>query len=164
MLRQPGDASCDVQNVLFEDITAVSQNGAMLSGLAPGHTLRNITLRRVNITIDRLPNWNYTTGAPNASNAAENFGVRLEYDPTSGVIPHGSLNTSGWMSGLYVEAVEGLVLEDVNIAFNNERYQAYWGSACLNLTQAGFPVRQSGGSCVAPQKPRKPAGSEAEGS
>lgn len=64
MLRQPGDPSCDVHNVTFEDIVAVSQNGATLSGLAPGHTLFDITLRRVNITIDRLPEWNYTSGAP----------------------------------------------------------------------------------------------------
>ena len=161
MLRQPGDPSCDVQNVTFEDITAVSQNGALLSGLAPGHTLRNVTLRRVNITIDRLPSWNYSTGVPSVANySSESFGPRLEYDPTTGCIPHGSVNTSGWMSGLVAEAVEGLVLEDVNIAFNNARWQSYWGMACLNISAAGFPVQQSGGSCVPPRQPGARGGGE----
>jgi hypothetical protein len=77
MLRQPGDASCDVRNITFEDIVAVSQNGATLSGLAPGHTLVNVTLRRVNITIDRLPEWNYSTGAPGPNNQ-DSFGPRIE--------------------------------------------------------------------------------------
>lgn len=120
----------------------------MLSGRAPGHALRGVTLRRVNITIDRLPSWNYTSGAPGPF-PSDSFGPRLEYDPTSGVVPS-SVNTSGWMSGLYVEAVEGLVLEDVHIAFNRERPQAYWGTACINTSAAGFPVQQTGGSCVPP--------------
>ena len=153
MLRQPGDASCDVQNVLFEDITAVSQNGAMLSGLAPGHTLRNITLRRVNITIDRLAAWNYSTGAPGPT-PAYSYGPRLEYDPTLGVPGvAGSVNTSGWMAGLRAEAVQGLLLQDVHIAFNNAHFQSFWGADCLNLTEAGHPVSQSGGSCVPPAAP-----------
>ena len=83
----------------------------------------------------------------------DSFGPRIEYDPTEHVIPHGSINTSGWMSGLYVEAVQGLVLEDVNIAFNNDNYQQYWGTACVNLTAASHPVKQSGGSCAPPRKP-----------
>ena len=157
MLRQPGDPSCDVRNVTFEDIDAVSQNGAMLSGLAPGHALRGVTLRRVRITIDRLPGMNYSTGSSNSSSSGYSFGPRLEYDPTLGCIPHNSVNTSGWMSGLYAEAVEGLVLEDVDIAFNNENYQSYWGTACLNLTAVGWPVTQSGGSCLPPAKPRRGA-------
>jgi len=94
MLRTPADPGCSIQNVTFEDITAVSQGGSVLSGLAPGHTLRDITLRRVNISIDRLPSWNYSTGAP-GPNPSDSFGPRLEYDPTSGCIPSGSVNTSG---------------------------------------------------------------------
>lgn len=166
MLRTPADPGCLIRNVTFEDITAVSQNGATLSGRAPGHALHGVTLRRVNITIDRLPSWNYTTGCVDSSAAGGHcnatttstysYGPRIEYDPTLGVIAHGSLNTSGWMSGLYAEAVQGLVLEDVHIAFNNGGPlgpQAYWGTACLNLTAAGFPVQQSGGSCIPPIKP-----------
>ena len=162
MLRTPADPGCDIRNVTFEDITAVSQNGATLSGRAPGHTLHGVTLRRVNLTIDRLDEWNYTSGCSAAGgpcNATElstySFGPRIEFDPTQGVIPHSSVNTSGWMSGLYVEAVQGLVLEDVHIAFNNQGPlgpQAYWGTACLNLTAAGFPVQQTGGSCTPPVK------------
>jgi len=158
MLRAPGDPSCDVRNVTFEDITAVSQGGAVLSGLAPGLTLHGITLRRVNITIDRLPAWNFSTGEPSPTQDTW-YGPRLEYDPTSGVIPHGSVNTSGWMAGLYAEAVEGLVLEDVHIAFNNSRWQGYWGTACVNVSAAGHPVQQTGGSCVAPAHPLAAGGS-----
>ena len=154
MLRDANSSSCDVRDVVFEDIASVSQNGALLSGLAPGHTLRNITLRRVNLTIDRLPEWNYSTGVGVEKEDA--FGPRLEYDPTLGVIAQGSVNTSGWMAGLFVEGVEGLQLEDVNIAFNNERWQPYWGTACLNLTAAGHPVSQVGGSCVPPAAPPAP--------
>ena len=153
MLRQPGDPSCDVHNVTFEDIAAVSQAGAVFSGIAPGHTLHGVTLRRVNITIDRLPEWNYTTGVGNTSSSGYSYGPRIEYDPTEGCVPRSSVNTSGWMAGLYAEAVEGLVLEDVNIRFNNLRWQSYWGTSCLNLTAAGFPVTQNGGSCTPPKKP-----------
>ena len=153
MLRDANSSSCDVRDVLFEDIAAISQNGALLSGRAPGHTLQNITLRRVNITIDRLAAWNFSTGAPGPT-SAYSYGPRLEYDPTLGVPGvAGSVNTSGWMAGLRAEAVQGLQLQDVHIAFNSAHFQSYWGTACLNLTEAGHPVSQSGGSCVPPAAP-----------
>ena len=57
------------------------------------------------------------------------------------------------MAGVYAEAVEGLVLDGVRVAFNNARWHSYWGTECVNVSAAGYPVTQSGGACVPPQAP-----------
>lgn len=55
------------------------------------------------------------------------------------------------MPGLYVEGVEGLVLDTVSIVFNNTNAQGYWGTECVNSTSAGFPITVLGTSvCVPP--------------
>ena len=62
------------------------------------------------------------------------------------------------MAGLYAENVEDLSLQAVSIAFNNQEYQDYWGSACVNTTAAGFPVSQSSVQCVPPGRMRAAGG------
>jgi polygalacturonase len=89
MLRTPGDPSCSVRNVTFEDITARSQGASVLSGAAPGQTLQGITLRRVSLLIDTVGNYSAT----NVS------GPSIEYDPSTAV-RHTRVNMSGWMSGM----------------------------------------------------------------
>ena len=143
--RTASTPSNHISNITFEDIRVqASQNAAViLSGRAPGAVLVNIMLRRVSAVIDRLPGWNYSSPAtpPN-----------IEYDPSS-VFSPSRVNLTGWMPGVYVEGVLGLVLEDVSIVFNNARQQAYWGSECFNLTAAGHPVATSNLSCVPPARP-----------
>jgi polygalacturonase len=144
MLRTPTSAATGVSNVTFEDIVAFSQGGAVLSGRLPGGHVEGVTLRRVNITITRWPAWNYSQ--------EQGIFPNIEYDPST--VPHLSpgspINTrfdlTGFMPGLYVENVQGLELEDLNIAFRGER-QPYWGTACLNTSQANYPVSIKGGSC-----------------
>ena len=145
MLRDATDPGCNVFNISFVDIVARSQNSAVFSGIAPGKKLENITLRNVTLVIDRLTAWNYSfdTDPPVFPN--------IEYDPSIVVHPTRVPMTS-WMPGLYAENVKGLVLDDLNIIFENANYQSYWGSACVNTSAAGFPVTVIGGSCV-PSKP-----------
>jgi polygalacturonase len=133
MLRDSTDTGCNVYNVTFENITSHSQNAAVLSGLAPGKKLTNITLRDVTIVIDRLPHWNYSIDTTPA------VFPNIEYDP-SVVIHSTRRDMSGWMPGLYVENVEGLLLDGLTITFVNSNYQKYWGSLCVNTSSAGFPV------------------------
>jgi hypothetical protein len=150
MLRTDEDPGCVVSNITFEDIFARSQNSAVLSGRAPGKILTNVTLRNVTIVIDRLPAWNYSvdTDPPAFPN--------IEYDPAP--LHPTRVPMTGWMPGLYVEGVEGLVLDSLNVTFNNANFQAYWGSECVNTSAAGFPVSVVGASvCVPPRAPVLPA-------
>jgi len=140
MLRDPSDPGTRVERVVFEDVTALSENSAVLSGVAPGRPLTNITLRRVNLTLTKLGN--YST-----SNVS---GPSIEYDPHPPGVPS-RVSTVGWMSGLYVEGVQGLRLEDVFVTFDASKRQSYWGrGGCLNTTLAGFPIVVVGGGCVPP--------------
>ena len=139
MLRDAADTGTLISNVLFEDIDAVAQNAAVLSGVAPGKPLRNITLRRVRLHVARVGNYSVSSvTAPS-----------IEYDPHVSGVPS-RVNMTGWMPGLYAEAVEGLTLEDVNISFDQADPQGYWGRVCANTTRVGFPMRVVGGSCVPP--------------
>ena len=139
MLRDATDPGCAISNITFEDISAVSQNAAVLSGVAPGKPLWNITLRRVRLHVARVGNYTVTNvTAPS-----------IEYDPHLPGFP-GRVNMTGWMPGLYAESVEGLTLEDVHVSFDAADPQGYWGHACTNTTRAGFPVRVVGGSCAPP--------------
>ncbi len=143
MLRTAADPGTLVQNVTFEDIEARSENAAVLSGAAPGRAVQGVTLRRVRLTLTKLGNYS-------VSNTS---GPTIEYDPHLPSVP-GRRSLAGWMPGLLAEGVAGLVLEDVDIAFDNARYQAYWGAApCLNTSAAGAPVTVTGGSCVPPKAP-----------
>lgn len=140
MLRDTTDPGTVVSNILFEDIVAFSENPAVFSGVAPGKAIVNVTLRRVDLTLTKLGNYS-------VSNVS---GPTIEYDPH--LSPGwGRVNLSGWMPGVYAEGVEGLTLEDVNVRFDNAKYQWYWGAApCVNTTQAGSPVKVIGGSCTPP--------------
>ena len=139
--------SCTVQNVLFEDINILaSQNAAViLSGRAPGNTLRNITLRRITAVIDRLPSFNYSTASSPA------VPPTIMYDPST-VFSPSRRSMAGWMPGVFVEGVEGLTLDSVSVAFNNAHAQSYWGTECFNFTAAGYPVSTVNCSCVAPAR------------
>ena len=55
-----------ISNVTFQNITAVSQNSVLLSGLAPGNVVQGVTLQNVNITIDHRQSWNYRWAAMSA--------------------------------------------------------------------------------------------------
>jgi hypothetical protein len=144
MLRDATDPGTLVSRVLFEDITAFSENAAVLSGALPGKALQNITLRNVNLTITKLGN--YSAGGPGDSTSS---GPSIEYDPHPPGVPS-RRSLVGWMPGLYAEAVKGLTLDNVNIAFDSARAQPYWGTVCVNSSAAGSPVSIVGGSCVAP--------------
>ncbi len=146
MLRDSTDPGCRVYNVSFVDIVARSQNAAVLSGVAPGKRLENITLRNVTLVIDRLPAWNYSVDTEPA------VFPNIEYDPSIVVHPT-RVPMTGWMPGLFAENVEGLVLDGLNVVFENANHQPYWGSACVNTSAAGFPVTVVGGSCVPPKPP-----------
>jgi hypothetical protein len=52
--------------------------------------------------------------------------------------------------GLFVEAIDGLVLDHVTIRFNNVNEQPYWTHICFNLVNAGFPVLQHAVVCDDP--------------
>jgi hypothetical protein len=140
MLRDTTDPGTVVSNILFEDIVAFSENPAVFSGVAPGKAIVNVTLRRVDLTLTKLGNYS-------VSNVS---GPTIEYDPH--LSPGwGRVNLSGWMPGVYAEGVEGLTLEDVNVRFDNAKYQWYWGAApCVNTTKAGSAVKVIGGSCTPP--------------
>ena len=142
MLRTAADPGTRVQRVLFEDITAYAENAAVLSGAAPGRALQDITLRRVRYTVTKRGNYTVSNSS----------GPSIEYDPHPPGVP-GRVNMTGWMPGLYAEGVGGLVLEDVDIAFDNAVFQSYWGGGCVNTTRAGAPVTVKGGSCIPPTPP-----------
>jgi polygalacturonase len=133
MLRDSTDPGCNVYNITFQDITAHSQNSAVLSGLSPGKKLTNVTLNNVTIIIDRLPAWNYSI------DSNPRVFPNIEYDPTLLIKPTRT-DMTGWMPGLYVENVEGLLLDGLNITFINDHYQSYWGSSCVNTTNANYPI------------------------
>jgi polygalacturonase len=146
MLRDSTDTGCYVFNVTFEDIIAHSQNSAVLSGLLPGKKLTNITLRNVTIIIDRLPHWNYSI------DTTPSVFPNIEYDPSTVIHPTRT-DMTYWMPGLYVENVEGLFLDNLNITFINKNYQTYWGTMCINVTNAGYPVSIGRPTiCTPPQK------------
>ena len=148
MLRDAADPGTTVRNITFEDILAYSENAAVLSGAAPGRPVQGVTLRRVKLTLTKLGNYSVSSTS----------GPSIEYDPHCPAVPS-RRSLAGWMPGLLAEGVEGLVLEDVDVAFDNSRYQAYWGAApCLNTTAAGAPVTVTGGSCVPPKAPSAHAG------
>ena len=146
MLRTAADPGCVVSNITFEDIVARSQNAAVLSGRAPGKQLTNVTLRNVTIIIDRLPEWNYST------DSSPPVYPNIEYDPAE--VHPTRVPMTGWMPGLFVENVEGLVLDGLNVTFENSHWQSYWGTECVNTSAAGFPVTVIGASvCVPPKEP-----------
>ncbi len=118
--------------VTFENITAVSQNSLFLSGRSPGNTLQSITLRNVQVTIDRWPDWNYSH-------------PDHDYTPTSALwndrIP-------ALTDGIYVEDVEGLCIEGGVVTFAPARYQDYWSMVCVNTTNnAGHTQVITGLAC-----------------
>ena len=138
MLRDPTDTGTVVQNVLFEDITAVSENAAVFSGAAPGKALRNITLRRVSLAIQKVGNYS----------VSKISGPSIEYDPHLPGVPS-RRNMTGWMPGVFAEGVEGLLLANVSVAIDAG---AFWaGAECVNTTAAGAPVTVVGGSCSNPR-------------
>ena len=92
-----------------------------------------IKVNNVTIIIDRLPAWNYSI------DSNPRVFPNIEYDPSLLIKPTRT-DMTGWMPGLYVENVEGLLLDGLNITFMNENYQPYWGSLCLNTTSANFPI------------------------
>ena len=153
MLRNVADPGCKIQNITFQDIWAVSQAGSVFSGKSPGHPLHGVTLRNVTLIIDRWPDWNYSISSmPSISPA-------LEYEPTSieipgNILPSHRVPDAGWMAGVYAEAVEGFVMEGVTIHFNNRNWQEYWGSACVNVSVAGYRVTQNSVEC-APPRPKQ---------
>ena len=142
MLRTSNDGGSGVRNITFQDIAAFSQGAAVLSGRAPGGNVSGVTLRNVSITIDRRSNWNYSL--------EQGVFPNVEYDPSSVPLagpPHNTrVPLTGWMPGLFVERVEGLVLDDLHVMFSAAK-QPYWGTVCVNISAAGFPVTVLGGSC-----------------
>jgi polygalacturonase len=77
MLRDGADTGTQISNITFEDIDAVAQNAAVLSGTAPGKPIVNITLRRVRLHVARVGN--YTLSAVTAPS--------IEYDPHISGVP-----------------------------------------------------------------------------
>jgi hypothetical protein len=146
MLRDVTDPGCRVWNITYQDIWARSQNPAVLSGRAPGRNLVNITLRNVTVVIDRLPGWNYSV------DSTPQTPPNIELEPCSVLTPP-RIPMTGWMPGLYAEGVEGLVLDGVNVTFNNANFQSYWGSECVNTSSAGFPVKATNAVCGPPLNP-----------
>jgi hypothetical protein len=49
--------------------------------------------------------------------------------------------------GLFAEDVEGLILQDVSIAFETQRRQAYWTMKCYNFSSARWPVNMTRCCC-----------------
>ena len=120
-----------VRNITYEGIVGVGQNANFLSGRAPGNHIAGVVLRNVSLTIDRWVAWNYshpdhdyrpTTCVP----------LDLEPAPTD---------------GLFVEGVEGLLLDNVTVRFAQEHAQPYWTRVCVNASAAGFPVEDRGLTC-----------------
>jgi polygalacturonase len=148
MLRTNVSGASSVRNITFENVVAVSQGASVLSGIAPGGRVKDVTLRNVSISIARWPNWNYTL--------AQGVFPNVEYDPADvpGLVPAGmgtpTRRRLDAMPGVYVEGVEGLVLDDVRVSFVGDM-QPYWSSStCVNTTHAGYPVTVVGGSCALP--------------
>lgn len=141
--RDAGGTVGRTYNISFVNISAFSQGPAVLNGAAPGQTLQDITLSNVSIVIDRWQNWNYSDTSIPASPPC------IDYEP-SGAVPVQRVPLTGWMPGMYVAGVQGLLLDNVHISFNTSDAQSYWGTECINATAAGFPVVTRGGSCVPP--------------
>lgn len=53
-------------------------------------------------------------------------------------------------AGIYVEYVEGLVLDTVSVVFDDRNPQGFWGSECVNTSAAGFPVTVLGAFVCVP--------------
>ena len=120
-----------VRNITFENIVGVGQNANFLSGRVPGNHVEGVVLRNVSLTIDRWASWNFshpdhdyrpTTCVP----------LDLEPAPTD---------------GLFVEGVEGLVLDNVTVRFERRHAQPYWTRVCVNASAAGFPVEERRLTC-----------------
>lgn len=121
MLQTPTAPGNNVWNVTFQNITAFSQGSVVLSGKAPGLPIVNVSLVNVSVTIDRWPNWNYSTNTNPA------VYPNIEYDPSTATSPN-RVNMTGWQPGVYVEGAIGTVLNNVSVVFNNQNYQSYWGT------------------------------------
>ncbi len=128
MPRAPGLPVGSTTDVLFEDITCVSENSVFLSGRSPGQQLVNITLRNVNVTIDKWSNYSFPVHS---------------YVPTSAVPPL----EGAPVDGVYMERAAGVLLDGVHVAYNPAHVQPFWSRTCVNTTNAGAPVTQTGGSC-----------------
>ena len=120
-----------VRNISYENIVGVGQNANFISGRAPGNAVSGVTLRNVTLTIDRWPWWNFSH-------------PDHDYRPTS-ALPL-DLQPAP-TDALFVEAVEGLVLEGVTLRFARANAQPYWTRVCVNASAAGFPVREEGVTC-----------------
>jgi polygalacturonase len=150
MLRNNVSGASSVRNVTFENIVAFSQNAAVLSGIAPGGRVKDVLLRNISLTIAQLDNWNYSL--------AQGVYPNIEYDPANvpGLVPAGmgtpTRRRLDEMPGVFVEGVEGLVLDNVRVEFSGAA-QPYWSTTtCFNTSRAGFPVVITGGSCALPAK------------
>ena len=78
------------------------------------------------MTIDRWPSWNYS------SNSVPSVPPNIEYDPTNATSFGTRVNMTGWQPGLYVEGVNGLLLDGVSVVFNNDNFQDYWGTGTFD--------------------------------
>lgn len=130
--RAPNDTVGRIVNITFANISGRAEGAAMLSGRAPGHVVAGVTLRNVTLLIDK---WSNVT-AP---------GVH-DYRPTT-VFADMQLAP---VDGIYVEAVDGLLLQDVAVTFNASNPQPDWSGVCFNTSNAGAPVTTQGCICTPP--------------
>jgi polygalacturonase len=131
MPRAPGGVVGGVYNITFERITARAENGALFSGLHPGTVLQGVTVRNVSIVLDKWSNYSYPAHS---------------YVPTT-CVPDLVVPPAMHVEGIYIEAANGVVLENVNVSWVGAHAQPYWGRTCFNTTNAGFPVTVTGSTC-----------------
>lgn len=137
--RNPGDVIGRTYDLHFEDITAVSENGALISGIA--HGVQNITFSRVNVTIDRWSN--YSSGA--GPKCADSAGALMDCMGTQDHRPSTSYQdcgytcrTPGLAHGMYFENVQTVELHEVSIEFKPQEggRPSYFGQCIAHDSQS----------------------------
>lgn len=133
--RSPGDAIGNISNISFINVTARSENGGFISGLA--HGVHGVLLENVHVIIAKWSN--YSTGkgefyAPCATDQGLKpcMGTR-DYRPYDG---HPGRVVAA-ADGLYLEHVFDAVLKNVTVEYELPRQT--WFGACLtvdNITAA----------------------------
>jgi hypothetical protein len=158
--RRRGDAVGRADDLVFENVTAVSENGGLVSGRAHGVT--NLTMKHIRITIKAFSNYSDGSGPPCSflqrggyNNAMivpiQCMGTR-DYRPSYWqgddpfCISRGACRTPAVANGMYFENVRFGALEDVTVVFDGPR--RLWYGDCIAQDNRSYGIIQRGVKCL----------------
>jgi polygalacturonase len=112
-----------IRDILFENITARSENGIILFGNSS--IIRNVTLKNIKLEIDKFSN----ISSPSHDWRPTSISQEIVYAPTDGI---------------YLNGVDGIEIKNVQMIFVGSKQQ-FWGE-CINSTRTAN-MRQEQVAC-----------------